>query len=150
MPHPTKVSFAHDREKKLAKIQQEIDDIRNNRMFVGAFEWRIEFPEVLDEEGNFQGFDCIIGNPPYIQLQKMGTDADALQKMNYDTYERTGDIYCLFYEMGMKLLKKGALLSFITSNGWMKSAYGQSLRSLFAEKYAPSKSSPPYRGTSGM
>ena len=107
-------------------------------MFVGAFEWRIEFPEVLDEEGNFEGFDCIIGNPPYIQLQKMGTDADALQKMNYDTYERTGDIYCLFYEMGMKLLRKGALLSFITSNGWMKSAYGQSLRSLFAEKYAPS------------
>lgn len=125
-------------QKKLANIQQEIDDIRNNRMFVGAFEWRIEFPEVLDEEGNFEGFDCIIGNPPYIQLQKMGADADALQKMNYDTYERTGDIYCLFYEMGMKLLKKGALLSYITSNGWMKSAYGQSLRSLIAEKYAPS------------
>ena len=129
---------AKELQKKLANIQQEIDDIRNNRMFVGAFEWRIEFPEVLDEEGNFEGFDCIIGNPPYIQLQKMGTDADALQKMNYDTYERTGDIYCLFYEMGMKLLKKGALLSFITSNGWMKSAYGQSLRSLFAEKYTPS------------
>ncbi len=129
---------AKELQKKLAKIQQEIDDIRNNRMFVGAFEWRIEFPEVLDEEGNFQGFDCIIGNPPYIQLQKMGTDADALQKMNYDTYERTGDIYCLFYEMGMKLLRPGALLSFITSNGWMKSAYGHSLRSLFAEKYAPS------------
>ena len=125
-------------QKKLANIQQEIDDIRNNRMFVGAFEWRIEFPEVLDEEGNFEGFDCIIGNPPYIQLQKMDTDADALQKMNYDTYERTGDIYCLFYEMGMKLLRKGALLSYITSNGWMKSAYGQSLRSLIAEKYAPS------------
>ena len=129
---------AKELQKKLANIQKEIDDIRNNRMFVGAFEWRIEFPEVLDEEGNFEGFDCIIGNPPYIQLQKMGTDADALQKMNYDTYERTGDIYCLFYEMGMKLLRKGALLSFITSNGWMKSAYGHSLRSLFAEKYAPS------------
>ena len=129
---------AKELQKKLANIQKEIDDIRNNRMFVGAFEWRIEFPEVLDEEGNFEGFDCIIGNPPYIQLQKMGTDADALQKMNYDTYERTGDIYCLFYEMGMKLLRPGALLSFITSNGWMKSAYGQSLRSLFAEKYAPS------------
>ena len=129
---------AKELQKKLANIQKEIDDIRNNRMFVGAFEWRMEFPEVLDEEGNFEGFDCIIGNPPYIQLQKMGTDADALQKMNYDTYERTGDIYCLFYEMGMKLLRKGALLSFITSNGWMKSAYGHSLRSLFAEKYAPS------------
>ena len=128
---------AKELQKKLANIQQEIDDIRNNRMFVGAFEWRIEFPEVLDEEGNFKGFDCIIGNPPYIQLQKMGTDADALQKMNYDTYERTGDIYCLFYEMGMKLLRKGALLSFITSNKWMRAGYGKILRGHISSNYNP-------------
>ncbi len=128
---------AKELQKKLANIQKEIDDIRNNRMFVGAFEWRIEFPEVLDEEGNFQGFDCIIGNPPYIQLQKMGTDADALQKMNYDTYERTGDIYCLFYEMGMKLLRKGALLSFITSNKWMRAGYGKILRGHISSNYNP-------------
>ena len=128
---------AKELQKKLANIQKEIDDIRNNRMFVGAFEWRIEFPEVLDEEGNFEGFDCIIGNPPYIQLQKMGTDADALQKMNYDTYERTGDIYCLFYEMGMKLLRKGALLSFITSNKWMRAGYGKILRGHISSNYNP-------------
>ena len=128
---------AKELQKKLANIQKEIDDIRNNRMFVGAFEWRIEFPEVLDEEGNFEGFDCIIGNPPYIQLQKMGTDADALQKMNYDTYERTGDIYCLFYEMGMKLLRKGALLSFITSNKWMRAGYGKILRGNISSNYNP-------------
>ena len=128
---------AKELQKKLANIQKEIDDIRNNRMFVGAFEWRIEFPEVLDEDGNFEGFDCIIGNPPYIQLQKMGTDADALQKMNYDTYERTGDIYCLFYEMGMKLLRKGALLSFITSNKWMRAGYGKILRGHISSNYNP-------------
>ena len=124
---------------KISKLNDEIDEIRNNKMFVGAFEWRIEFPEILDESGNFTGFDCIIGNPPYIQLQKMGTDADALQKMSYETYERTGDIYCLFYEMGMELLKPDALLSFITSNGWLKSAYGKPLRALLTEKYNPSK-----------
>ena len=123
---------------KIAKIQAEVDEIRDNKIFVGAFEWRIEFPEVLDENGRFVGFDCVIGNPPYIQLQKMGFDADALQKMNYVTYERTGDIYCLFYEMGMKLLKPGALLSFITSNGWMKSAYGKSLRTMLTGQYQPS------------
>ena len=115
-----------------------MDEIKDNKIFVGAFEWRIEFPEVLDEDGRFVGFDCVIGNPPYIQLQKMGTDADTLQKMNYETYERTGDIYCLFYEMGMKLLKPGALLSFITSNGWMKSAYGKSLRTMLTSLYQPS------------
>lgn len=114
-----------------------MDEIKDNKIFVGAFEWRIEFPEVLDEDGRFVGFDCVIGNPPYIQLQKMGTDADTLQKMNYETYERTGDIYCLFYEMGMKLLKPGALLSFITSNKWMRANYGKSLREHLSSKYNP-------------
>ena len=123
---------------KISEAQKGLDEIRNNKIFIGAFEWRIEFPEVLDEDGRFTGFDCVIGNPPYIQLQKMGTDADALQKMNYETYERTGDIYCLFYEMGMKLLKPEALLTFITSNGWMKSAYGKSLRSILTSQYQPS------------
>ena len=125
---------AKELQTKIAKIQAEVDEIRDNKIFVGAFEWRIEFPEVLDEDGHFVGFDCVIGNPPYIQLQKMGADADALQKMNYETYERTGDIYCLFYEMGMKLLKPGALLSFITSNKWMRAGYGEPLRKYFSEK----------------
>ena len=125
---------AKELQTKITKIQAEVDEIRDNKIFVGAFEWRIEFPEVLDEDGRFVGFDCVIGNPPYIQLQKMGTDADALQKMNYETYERTGDIYCLFYEMGMKLLKPGALLSFITSNKWMRAGYGEPLRKYFSEK----------------
>ncbi len=128
---------AKDLQAKIAKIQAEVDEIKDNKIFVGAFEWRIEFPEVLDEDGRFVGFDCVIGNPPYIQLQKMGTDADTLQKMNYETYERTGDIYCLFYEMGMKLLKPGALLSFITSNKWMRANYGKSLREHLSSKYNP-------------
>ncbi len=125
---------AKDLQAKIAKIQAEVDEIKDNKIFVGAFEWRIEFPEVLDEDGRFVGFDCVIGNPPYIQLQKMGTDADTLQKMNYETYERTGDIYCLFYEMGMKLLKPGALMSFITSNKWMRASYGEPLRKYFSER----------------
>lgn len=128
---------AKDLQAKIAKIQAEVDEIKDNKIFVGAFEWRIEFPEVLDEDGRFVGFDCVIGNPPYIQLQKMGTDADTLQKMNYETYERTGDIYCLFYEMGMELLKPGALLSFITSNKWMRANYGKSLREHLSSKYNP-------------
>ena len=128
---------AKELQAKITKIQADVDEIKDNKIFVGAFEWRIEFPEVLDEDGRFVGFDCVIGNPPYIQLQKMGSDADALQKMNYETYERTGDIYCLFYEMGMKLLKPGALLSFITSNKWMRAGYGKSLREHLSSRYNP-------------
>ena len=122
---------------KISKLNDEIKTILNNKMFTDAFEWRIEFPEILDDSGHFIGFDCIIGNPPYIQLQKMGADANALQKMGYETYERTGDIYCLFYEMGMELLKPNALLSFITSNKWMRAGYGKSLRNYISSKYDP-------------
>lgn len=122
---------------KIAKLNDAIEEIKSNKKFVGAFEWRIEFPEILDDAGRFIGFDCVIGNPPYIQLQKMGTDADALQQMGYSTYERTGDIYCLFYEMGMELLKPNAMLSFITSNKWMKAGYGKALRNHISSKYDP-------------
>ncbi|MEH3114453.1 Eco57I restriction-modification methylase domain-containing protein [Pedobacter terrae] len=64
-------------------------------MYRNAFEWRFELPETLDDEGNFIGFDAIIGNPPYIQLQKMGLDSAALEKIGYNTFARTGDIYSL-------------------------------------------------------
>ena len=121
--------------KKIEKLSAEIEDIKANKIFKNSFEWRIEFPEILDEDGRFIGFDCIIGNPPYIQLQKMGTEADALQKMKYEAFERTGDIYCLFYEMGLKLLKPNGILSFVTSNKWMRAGYGKSLRTLLSEKY---------------
>ena len=68
-------------------------------LYKNALEWAIEFPEILSEDGVFLGFDCIIGNPPYIQLQSMHEDADKLSRMNYLTYTKTGDIYCLFYEL---------------------------------------------------
>lgn len=127
--------------KKLAgettKLEAEINEIKNNKIYESAFEWRFEFPEVLDSEGNFVGFDVIIGNPPYIQLQKMGADADALQTMDYETYARTGDIYTLFYEKGYGLLKNNGHLVFITSNKWMRAGYGESTRKFFAEKTNP-------------
>ena len=100
-------------------------------LYENALEWAIEFPEVLSEEGVFLGFDCIIGNPPYIQLQNMHEEADKLKRMNYLTYAKTGDIYCLFYELGYRLLKNNGVLSFITSNKWMKAGYGEKLREFF-------------------
>lgn len=76
------------------------------------------------------GFDVVIGNPPYVQIQKF----DAKQKtawlaQGYATYAATADIYCLFYERGVQLLKEGGHLSYITSNKWMRTGYGEALRS---------------------
>ena len=124
-------------KKEIAELESYFEEINSNKIYLGAFEWRIEFPEVLDADGNFIGFDCVIGNPPYIQLQSMGTDADVLERMKYKTYVRTGDIYCLFYEQGMNLLKPNGCLCYITSNKWMRAGYGKELRQYFIAKTNP-------------
>ena len=124
-------------KKEIAELESYFEEINSNKIYLGAFEWRIEFPEVLDADGNFIGFDCVIGNPPYIQLQSMGTDADVLERMKYKTYVRTGDIYCLFYEQGMNLLKPNGCLCYITSNKWMKAGYGKELRQYFVTETNP-------------
>ena len=84
------------------------------------------------------GFDVVIGNPPYIQLQNDGGKlAKQYQHCEYKTFARTGDIYSLFYEKGWQLLKPKGVLSFITSNKWMRAGYGESTRKFFAEHTNP-------------
>ena len=83
------------------------------------------------------GFDIVIGNPPYVQLQKMHKDADKIAKMHYKTFARTSDLYCIFYEFGYKILKKNGILIYITSNKWMRAEYGNLLRNFFVKYTNP-------------
>ena len=84
------------------------------------------------------GFDIVIGNPPYIQLQKDGGElADLYADKGYETFNRRGDLYCLFYERGWQLLRNGGMLCYITSNKWMKAGYGEELRRFLAENTDP-------------
>ena len=84
------------------------------------------------------GFDIVIGNPPYIQLQNNeGELAKIYEPCGYDTFARTGDIYCLFYERGYQLLKRGGHLCYITSNKWMRAGYGEKTRNFLATKTNP-------------
>jgi len=95
---------------------------------INPFDWNEEFKDIISNGG----FDCVIGNPPYVQLQKeSGKLGNMFKNQGYETFERTGDIYALFYEKGIKLLKKGAYLTYITSNKWMRARYGKSLRQFF-------------------
>jgi adenine-specific DNA-methyltransferase len=87
------------------------------------------------------GFDIVIGNPPYIQLQKA---YDATRKYadlyigeGYTTFDRRGDIYCLFYERGVELLRPNGILAYITSNKWMRAGYGEKLRDYFTTHTNP-------------
>jgi adenine-specific DNA-methyltransferase len=81
-----------------------------------------------------KGFDIIIANPPYIQLQKIKNTSVKLKKEGYKSYAATGDIYSLFYERAIELLSKEGVLSYITSNKWMRANYGKTLRQLFLDK----------------
>ncbi|MBV6439221.1 MAG: hypothetical protein EPGJADBJ_00860 [Saprospiraceae bacterium] len=88
--------------------------------------------------GIHDGFDVVIGNPPYMQLQKMEEDYKKnLEKQDYLTYSRLTDIYCIFFENGYKILKPGGVLTFITSNKWMRADYGLNIRKLLTEKTNP-------------
>ena len=89
-----------------------------------AFDWEKEFPQAFAQGG----FDVVIGNPPYVQLQSMGGMSDVYAKCGYESYNKSADLYCLFAERGYKLLKKGGLLSFIMPNKWMLVDYGKELR----------------------
>lgn len=132
-------------EKKEAKLKRVVDYFRDSKTFANAFEWRCEIPELLDDKGVFTGFDVIIGNPPYISLEELPEDVKAYAKMyrtdeekhkdvpTYSTLVSRGDIYGLFVERGLYLLKKNGLLAYILPNKWMKVGYGKSLRQLFLE-----------------
>ena len=114
---------------KLKKLKEQPDKL------LYFFDWKLDFPEVLNDFITTNaGFDIVIGNPPYIQLQKDGGRlAMELEKQDYQTFTRTGDIYALFYEKGMQLLKQQGILVFITSNKWMRAGYGEKLRSYFSQ-----------------
>ena len=88
--------------------------------------------------GVADGFDIVIGNPPYIQLQNnSGELAKMYEDCGFSTFARTGDIYCLFFERGWQLLKQGGHLCYITSNKWMRAGYGEKTREFFAKKTNP-------------
>ncbi|HPZ75204.1 MAG TPA: TaqI-like C-terminal specificity domain-containing protein, partial [Candidatus Pacearchaeota archaeon] len=139
-------SYAKAWRENLDKIANEVKELekiydeKQNTIYQNAFEWRFEFPEVLNDDGDYVGFDAVIGNPPYIQLQKAYNDtmkyADLYKTMRYETFDRTGDIYCLFYEKGIQIAKDNGLLCYISSNKWMRAGYGEKLRNFFL-KYNP-------------
>ena len=148
--------LAVDRRKKL-KLQDEDTKLRNSlaeklqrqgwglRVVQNIACWdpydQNSHADWFDPEYMFgvrEGFDVVIGNPPYIQLQKdRGRARKKYQNANFVTFASTGDIYQLFYERGCNLLKPRGALAFITSNSWLKAKYGRPLRAWFSEHHMP-------------
>ena len=145
-----------DKQQK-SVIRHRIDEITQSEMVLDAscrcffpqgeqrqliqtvIDWQLVFPEVLDDKGHFLGFDIVLGNPPYINMQSlpdMSLVYAGLKKpagLNqlaplYTTYSSTGDICTLFFERGMQLLSPNGYLCFITTSKWMRSDFGQATR----------------------
>ncbi|WRG79772.1 class I SAM-dependent DNA methyltransferase [Helicobacter pylori] len=105
-----------------------------NERYANAFEWRFEFPEVLNDEGDFLGFDCIIGNPPYIRQEHIKDLKPLLEKQYQDFYNSTADIYTYFFALAYHLLKEKGFSAFITSNKYARAKYGAKLREWLLKK----------------
>jgi len=122
-----------DKDNELEKLNSIIEQLHElqSRTDKPYFLWHLWFKDVFDKGG----FDIVIGNPPFIQMQKDGGElSKILQNEGYETYEKMGDVYAIFYELGFRLLSKKGIHTFITSSQWMRANYGKSLRKYFLKK----------------
>lgn len=121
---------------QLTALERRFEE-KEKLVYHNAFEWRFEFPEVLDDEGEFVGFDAIIGNPPYIRQEAIKEQKPAFMEMFGTFYCGTADIYTYFYKTGLNLLKTGATLCFIAPNKFMRAGYGKNTRELLTSQGKP-------------
>jgi hypothetical protein len=123
--------------KSFKKLEVERDNMENNKIYEEAFEWRFEFPEALDDNGNFVGFDIVIGNPPYVQQRKSKGNT-ALFSRWYSVYSGTADLSVFFFERAFDLLKENGQFAFINTNKFFNTEYGKPLRA-FLSKFKMNK-----------
>ena len=120
-------------ESQIAKTESELESIRSATIYRQAFEWRFEFPEILDEDGDFKGFDVVVGNPPYIRQEELA-DLKPYLKDHYRTFAGTADLLVYFIERSEQLLKPDGQFSFIISNKFMRAGFGKNLREWLAQR----------------
>ncbi|TRU43729.1 MAG: class I SAM-dependent DNA methyltransferase [Microcystis aeruginosa Ma_QC_Ca_00000000_S207] len=129
------------REKKVTKLNNEIDkltaeiaDIESGRLYENALEWRFEFPEVLNDDGDFVGFDVVIGNPPYVPSKNLDEKEKALYYEHYKTTEYQINTFGIFTELGIKILNQKGFLGLIIPNYWLTTKYDKKLRKFLFEE----------------
>ncbi|WP_139532929.1 DUF7149 domain-containing protein [Helicobacter pylori] len=112
---------------RIRALRKKLDDALSGREYQNAFEWRFEFPEVLDDEGDFSGFDCIIGNPPYINTRELSKNNSVTKEKYRQIYREVSgsyDIFILFILMGLRL-QKVSNFAWIIPNKFTSTEYGR-------------------------
>ncbi|MFN7527874.1 MAG: Eco57I restriction-modification methylase domain-containing protein, partial [Dolichospermum sp.] len=122
---------------EINKLKVEIEEIENGKIYENAFEWRFEFPEVLNDDGVFIGFDVVIGNPPYIRAEELG-DFKIYLKNKFSTFVPAGDIFYYFYELSYSILVNQGKFCFI-NNTYDKTSAGKTLRDFVIKNFTIEK-----------
>ncbi|MFN9403122.1 MAG: Eco57I restriction-modification methylase domain-containing protein, partial [Dolichospermum sp.] len=122
---------------EINKLKVEIEEIENGKIYENAFEWRFEFPEVLNDDGVFIGFDVVIGNPPYIRSEELGALKIYL-KNKFSTFVTAGDIFYYFYELSYSILVNQGKFCFI-NNTYDKTTAGKTLRDFVIKNFTIEK-----------
>lgn len=115
-----------DLTEKTKKLETEIEEIKSNKIYENAFEWRFEFPEVLNDDGDFVGFDAVIANPPYLQLSKTKGITKEYKTYLKDRYGTSGgrlNTFIFFIHLTQRLLKTNGVLHFIIPNTILSQEY---------------------------
>lgn len=126
----------NEKQRLIAGIEQLENELEAEKRFFethNAFEWRFEFPEVLNDDGDFVGFDIVIGNPPYIRQEGFSKIKSHL-KERFDIFHPLADILTYFVELGYNVLKKNGVFQFIVSGKFTRAGYGSVMRNFLSEK----------------
>ncbi len=138
---PPMIYSQEDRDAWTIRLQQLMSekeelqkryDLKMRTLYGNSFEWRFEFPEVLDDDGRFRGFDVVIGNPPYIRQESISAIKEYL-KENYNVFDASADLLTYFIELGYDILKKDGVFQFIVANKFSRANYGKTLRGFLSK-----------------
>lgn len=117
------------------KLEAEIEEIKSNKIYENAFEWRFEFPEILDDNGDFVGFDVVIGNPPYIGIEDITWDYRRFFETIYKTATGRFDLYSLFIEKAMQVKHSTGVFTFIIPGKFLNNKQFATARKIICDNH---------------
>jgi len=135
-PAKENLKKAKELRKNYAKLLNTKENAENDKLYADAFEWRFEFPTLLDNNGDFQGFDIVIGNPPYLRIQGLRDTNPTFAEELVNKYQSaTGsfDLYAIFAERGLQIINKNGIVNYIMPVKWTNASFGSGLRSVITE-----------------
>ena len=118
----------------ITSLETELEEIRSNKIYENAFEWRFEFPEVLNNDGDYIGFDVIIGNPPYVDIKALNVEQVKYYFATFRTTENRINLYSIFVELSHTLLQPKGEFVFIIPNSILVNSSYQSIRNLISKE----------------